>query len=54
MTSSTTTREPITTGQLTIVGANKASWAADLQAIFGTADYPGKCYCQRFKTRDCH
>jgi GNAT superfamily N-acetyltransferase len=49
----TTTREPITTAQLTIVRASKASWA-DLQAIFGTADYPGKCYCQRFKTRDCH
>lgn len=52
-TPSTTTREPITTAQLTIVRANQASWA-DLQAIFGTADYPGKCYCQRFKTRDCH
>jgi len=52
-TPSTTTREPITTAQLTIVRANKASWA-DLQAIFGTADYPGKCYCQHFKTRDCH
>lgn len=47
---STTTREPLT---LTIVPANMASWA-DLQAIFGTADYPGMCYCQRFKTRDCH
>src|SRR6266581_7249684 len=53
MTPSTTTREPITTAQLTITAANKASWA-DLQAIFGTADYPGKCYCQHFKTRDCH
>jgi hypothetical protein len=41
---STTTPEPITTAQLTIIRANKASWAA-LQAIFGTADYPGKCYC---------
>ena len=51
-TPSTTTREPITTAQLTITGANKASWA-DLQAIFGTADYPGKCYCQHFKARDC-
>jgi GNAT superfamily N-acetyltransferase len=50
---STTTREPITTTQLTITGANKASWA-DLQAIFGIADYPGKCYCQHFKARDCH
>jgi GNAT superfamily N-acetyltransferase len=53
MTPATTTREPITAAQLTIVPANKASWA-DLQAIFGAADYPGKCYCQRFKTRDCH
>jgi GNAT superfamily N-acetyltransferase len=52
-TPSTTTREPITAAQLTIAGANRASWA-DLQAIFGTADYPGKCYCQHFKTRDCH
>jgi GNAT superfamily N-acetyltransferase len=33
--------------------ANKATWE-DLQAIFGTADYPGRCYCQRFKARDCH
>jgi GNAT superfamily N-acetyltransferase len=44
--------EPITAAQLTIVPANQASWA-DLQAIFGTADYPGKCCCQHFKTRDC-
>jgi hypothetical protein len=44
--------EPITAAQLTIVPANQASWAG-LQAIFGTADYPGKCYCQHFKTRDC-
>jgi GNAT superfamily N-acetyltransferase len=51
MTPSTTTREPITTAQLAITTANKASWA-DLQAIFGTADYPGKCYCQHFKARD--
>lgn len=34
-----------------MVPANRASWT-DLQAIFGTADYPGKCYCQHFKTRD--
>jgi GNAT superfamily N-acetyltransferase len=38
---------------LTIFPANQASWA-DLQAIFGTTDYPSKCYCQHFKTRDCH
>lgn len=47
------TREPVTTAQLTIVRANKASWA-DLQAVFGTADYPGKCYCQHYKILDCH
>ena len=45
------TPEPITAEQLTIVPANQASWA-DLQAIFGVADYPGRCYCQHFKTRD--
>jgi GNAT superfamily N-acetyltransferase len=39
--------------ELTIVPANHASWA-DLQAIFGTAGYPGMCYCQHFKTRDRH
>jgi GNAT superfamily N-acetyltransferase len=49
----TATREPIQPAQLTIVRANQASWT-DLQMIFGTTDYPGKCYCQRFKTRDCH
>src|ERR1700735_1407905 len=48
-----TAPEPIKAAELTIVGANRASWA-DLQTIFGTADYPGKCYCQGFKTRDCH
>jgi GNAT superfamily N-acetyltransferase len=39
---------PIPAEQLTIVPANKASWD-DLVAIFGTADYPGRCQCQRFK-----
>ena len=34
--------EPITAAQLTIVPANHASWA-DLQAIFGVADDPGRC-----------
>jgi GNAT superfamily N-acetyltransferase len=53
MPTDTTNREPITAEQLTIVGANQASWA-DLQAIFGVADYSGRCYCQRFKTFDCH
>ncbi|GLZ28512.1 N-acetyltransferase GCN5 [Lentzea sp. NBRC 105346] len=31
-----------------IVPANEAS-ADDLDAIFGLADYPGRCRCQRFK-----
>ncbi len=44
---------PILPTQVKVRPANKASWE-DLQAIFGTADYPGMCYCQRFKTRDCH
>ena len=41
---------PIRAEQLTIVPANEASWD-DLVAIFGTADYPGRCQCQRFKVR---
>jgi GNAT superfamily N-acetyltransferase len=49
----TATRDPITPAQLSIIPANQASWA-DLQAVFGTADYPGRCYCQHYKTRDCH
>lgn len=42
---------PIQAGDVTIVPANRAAWG-DIQAVFGTADYPGRCYCQRFKTRD--
>jgi GNAT superfamily N-acetyltransferase len=49
----TATRDPITPAQLSIIPANQASWA-DLQAVFGTADYPGRCYCQHYKTLDCH
>ena len=49
----TATGEPVTAMDLTILPANQASWS-DLQAIFGTTDYPSKCYCQHFKTRDCH
>lgn len=33
---------------LTIVPANHAS-RADIDAIFGTEDYPGRCQCQRYK-----
>jgi GNAT superfamily N-acetyltransferase len=47
------TRDLITPAQLSIIPASQASWA-DLQAVFGTADYPGMCYCQHYKTRDCH
>jgi GNAT superfamily N-acetyltransferase len=39
---------PIPAELLTIVPANEASWH-DLAAIFGTADYPARCQCQRFK-----
>ncbi|CAN5280902.1 GNAT family N-acetyltransferase [soil metagenome] len=39
---------PIRAEQLTIVPANAASWE-DVIAIFGTADYPSRCHCQRFK-----
>jgi GNAT superfamily N-acetyltransferase len=34
-------------GQLSTAPANEASWD-DLIAIFGTADYSGRCLCQRF------
>lgn len=36
------------TEKLTIVPANEASWD-DIRAIFGTANYPAYCLCQRFK-----
>lgn len=39
---------PIADEQLTIVPANQASWG-DVAAIFGTADYPARCQCQRLK-----
>jgi GNAT superfamily N-acetyltransferase len=41
---------PIAAEQVTVVPANEASWD-DLMAIFGTADYPSQCHCQRFKVR---
>ena len=34
--------------EVAVVPANQATWA-DLEAIFGTADYPFHCQCQRFK-----
>jgi GNAT superfamily N-acetyltransferase len=44
----TAMQAPIRDDQLTIVPANQASWD-DIRAIFGTADYPSRCQCQRFK-----
>ena len=41
-------RAPVPAEDLMIVPANQASWD-DLVAIFGTADYSGRCQCQRFK-----
>jgi len=38
---------PITTGELTVVPANEASWE-DLRAVFDASD-PGQCACQRYK-----
>ena len=40
--------DPVPAGELRIVAANHATWQ-DLEAIFGTADYPFYCQCQRFK-----
>jgi GNAT superfamily N-acetyltransferase len=39
---------PIAEEGIRIVPANQASWD-DLQAVFGAADYPSQCLCQRFK-----
>jgi GNAT superfamily N-acetyltransferase len=40
--------DPVHVDELRIVPANHATWQ-DLEAIFGTADYPFHCQCQRFK-----
>ena len=40
--------DPVHADELRIVPANHAS-CEDLEAIFGTADYPFYCQCQRFK-----
>ena len=44
----TAVQAPIPAERLTIVPANEASWE-DIEAIFGSTDYPGLCQCQRFK-----
>jgi GNAT superfamily N-acetyltransferase len=41
-------RHVIDDAKLDIIPANEAS-ADGLAAVFGTADYPGRCQCQRFK-----
>lgn len=38
----------VTADELRIVPDNQATWS-DLEAIFGTADHPFHCQCQRFK-----
>jgi GNAT superfamily N-acetyltransferase len=48
--SSRTTEPAIDPAAVTVVPANEAS-RADLRAVFGTADYSGRCNCQRFKVR---
>ena len=40
--------DPIDPASLRIVPANEARWE-DIEAVFGTADYPFHCQCQRFK-----
>src|SRR4051794_35962403 len=40
--------DPVHADDLRIVPANHATWR-DLESIFGTADYPFHCQCQRFK-----
>jgi GNAT superfamily N-acetyltransferase len=40
--------DPVDADDLRIIPANHATWQ-DLVAIFGTADYPFHCQCQRFK-----
>jgi GNAT superfamily N-acetyltransferase len=39
---------PVRAEQVRVVPANQATWT-DLVAVFGTADYPARCQCQRFK-----
>jgi GNAT superfamily N-acetyltransferase len=42
------TTGPFSEEQVRTVPANEASWD-DLQAVFGTADYPARCQCQHRK-----
>ena len=38
----------MTESQLTVVPANRASWA-DLELVFGRRGQPARCWCQRYK-----
>jgi len=49
----TATNEPIQAEALAVVPANESSWD-DLVAIFGIADYPAHCQCQRLKVPGGH
>jgi GNAT superfamily N-acetyltransferase len=51
MATSAAARVTASAATLTVVPANEAAWT-DLQAIFGVNGYPGRCYCQYFKTQD--
>jgi GNAT superfamily N-acetyltransferase len=46
------TTMPVTAEHLRIVPANEAAWD-DIATIFGTADYPARCQCQRLKVPSC-
>ena len=39
---------PERAGTVRVIPANEARWE-DVEAVFGTADYPSRCLCQRFK-----
>ncbi|MFD1149865.1 GNAT family N-acetyltransferase [Saccharothrix hoggarensis] len=41
-------KTPIRPEQVTVTPANRATWD-DVTAVFGAADYPSRCLCQRFK-----
>lgn len=43
-----TDQEPIDAADLKVVPANEAPWE-DVLAVLGTADYSGRCHCQRLK-----
>ena len=42
------TSEPIDAADVKVVPANEAPWE-DVLAVLGTADYSGRCHCQRLK-----